>query len=322
MVEADEYAGNFDPYRPDVAVLLNAEWDHPDVFADEAAVLDAFEGWLRRAGRRAPDLVANVGDAGVRDSLDRLRRLAGPRGPGGARRRTARSTGGRGCASAVAPAGWSGRRATPDRGRGRRGAGMRLGLAGPTQRRQRPVRRRRGGRPGHPAAGHRARPGQLPGVGRRMEVKGEPRGVLVLDDYGHHPTAIAATLSAVRERIPRPAGLGGLRAADVPPYGGHADAVRRRAGDGGPGRHRGHLGRARPGHDHHQRRERWRRPSARRAAMPAVAPGSVEETAAIPRRARCARATWCWSWVAAGRTSSPTCWWRPSAPRESALLDW
>jgi UDP-N-acetylmuramate--alanine ligase len=40
------------------------------------------------------------------------------------------------------------------------------------------------------------------GVGRRMEVRGEPGGVLVLDDYGHHPTAIAATLSAVREAYP------------------------------------------------------------------------------------------------------------------------
>ncbi len=40
------------------------------------------------------------------------------------------------------------------------------------------------------------------GVGRRMEVKGEPRGVLVIDDYGHHPTAIAATLAAVRDAYP------------------------------------------------------------------------------------------------------------------------
>ena len=55
VVEADEYAGNFDAYRPDVAVLLNAEWDHPDVFADEAAVLDAFEGWLRAPGAEAAD---------------------------------------------------------------------------------------------------------------------------------------------------------------------------------------------------------------------------------------------------------------------------
>ncbi len=55
VVEADEYAGNFDAYRPDVAVLLNAEWDHPDVFADEAAVLDAFAGWLRAPGAAGAD---------------------------------------------------------------------------------------------------------------------------------------------------------------------------------------------------------------------------------------------------------------------------
>src|SRR3990172_8690958 len=47
VVEADEYAGNFDPYRPSVIVLLNAEWDHPDVFADEQAVFDAFSPSIR-----------------------------------------------------------------------------------------------------------------------------------------------------------------------------------------------------------------------------------------------------------------------------------
>ena len=40
------------------------------------------------------------------------------------------------------------------------------------------------------------------GVGRRFEVKGEVGGVVVLDDYGHHPTAIAATLDAVALRYP------------------------------------------------------------------------------------------------------------------------
>ncbi|HXV13173.1 MAG TPA: cyanophycin synthetase, partial [Candidatus Krumholzibacteria bacterium] len=34
------------------------------------------------------------------------------------------------------------------------------------------------------------------GVGRRFEVKGEAGGVLVIDDYGHHPTEIAATIQA------------------------------------------------------------------------------------------------------------------------------
>jgi UDP-N-acetylmuramate: L-alanyl-gamma-D-glutamyl-meso-diaminopimelate ligase len=39
-------------------------------------------------------------------------------------------------------------------------------------------------------------------VGRRLERKGEVGGVLVFDDYGHHPTAIRETLAAVRQRAP------------------------------------------------------------------------------------------------------------------------
>lgn len=40
------------------------------------------------------------------------------------------------------------------------------------------------------------------GVQRRLEVKGEKQGVLVIDDYGHHPTEIRATLDAVRDGWP------------------------------------------------------------------------------------------------------------------------
>ncbi len=40
------------------------------------------------------------------------------------------------------------------------------------------------------------------GVQRRLQVKGEKGGVLVVDDYGHHPTEIRATLDAVREGWP------------------------------------------------------------------------------------------------------------------------
>ena len=36
------------------------------------------------------------------------------------------------------------------------------------------------------------------GVGRRFELRGEANGVRVYDDYGHHPTEIAATLAAAR----------------------------------------------------------------------------------------------------------------------------
>jgi UDP-N-acetylmuramate--alanine ligase len=37
------------------------------------------------------------------------------------------------------------------------------------------------------------------GVDRRFQVKGEVRGVTVVDDYGHHPTEIVATLRAAKE---------------------------------------------------------------------------------------------------------------------------
>ena len=67
VVEADEYAGNFDAYRPAIAIVTSAEWDHPDVFADRDAVIAAFDAWIRRArtGDDAATLVANVDDPGV-----------------------------------------------------------------------------------------------------------------------------------------------------------------------------------------------------------------------------------------------------------------
>jgi len=40
------------------------------------------------------------------------------------------------------------------------------------------------------------------GVLRRLEVKGESSGVLVLDDFAHHPTAIRMTIEAARHRWP------------------------------------------------------------------------------------------------------------------------
>ncbi len=40
------------------------------------------------------------------------------------------------------------------------------------------------------------------GMKRRQEVRGDLAGVLVVDDFAHHPTAVAGTLAAVRERWP------------------------------------------------------------------------------------------------------------------------
>jgi UDP-N-acetylmuramate: L-alanyl-gamma-D-glutamyl-meso-diaminopimelate ligase len=40
------------------------------------------------------------------------------------------------------------------------------------------------------------------GVRRRLEIKGEKNGILVVDDFAHHPTAVRGTIAAARARFP------------------------------------------------------------------------------------------------------------------------
>jgi UDP-N-acetylmuramate--alanine ligase len=226
VVEADEYAGNFDPYRPAIALLTSAEWDHPDVFADEAAVVDAFAGWVRRmeagpvaSGGGPPILVANVGDPGVakvagrlagwpgaidavaiadaeprraaslaRGVADQFRTAAGP-----ARVLLGRVTSAARDGTTIEISGLDDLRGPvtvhlPTAGAHNvsnaltvAAAAARLGLDGERI-----------------AAGLAS----FRGVSRRLERKGEVDGVVVYDDYGHHPTAIRATLAAIRQREP------------------------------------------------------------------------------------------------------------------------
>lgn len=218
VVEADEYAGNFDAYRPDLVIVTTAEWDHPDVFADRSAVLDAFEAWLRRVPEAT--LVANLSDRGV-DEL--VRRLADRPGPvigvtldlpierdwmadSPAPRPRVASPPDR-YINATASLGPSGRTGLYLYDYSREDHGTSLGSTELQQ-----------------AGWHNAANaalvaaaaieigasfaqafdglGSFPGIGRRLERKGEARGVVVYDDYGHHPTAIRATIEALRQREP------------------------------------------------------------------------------------------------------------------------
>lgn len=45
--------------------------------------------------------------------------------------------------------------------------------------------------------------GLFKGVDRRFQLRGEKNGVLIYDDYGHHPTEVKATLQAFREKFPQ-----------------------------------------------------------------------------------------------------------------------
>ena len=218
VVEADEYAGNFDAYRPAIGGLTNADWDHPDVFADRAAVVAAFAAWVRQfdGGGEAPVLVANVGDDGVRDVLADLRDWAGRLlvvrvVEGGEDPGTVRELLEQTHATAAGPA-----RAIVARWHHAAGEGSLeiLGLdpRGPATARV-ALPGRHNAENAVVAAGVAVAAGAAPaaiarglasfaGVGRRLELKGDVGGIVVLDDYGHHPTAMAATFAVVRERYP------------------------------------------------------------------------------------------------------------------------
>ncbi len=229
VVEADEYAGNFDAYRPAIAVVTSAEWDHPDVFVDRAAVVATFERWLRAAAVADPAVqpglnpppvaVINVADTGAAELAARLRDWPGTiLATAIVDAESARvASFGRGIAEQFATAAGPARtvlgrivRQDPDattieihglddlRGpltarlttAGRHNAANALGVAGAAH--------AAGLEPDAIVRGLAS----FTGVGRRLERKGEAGGVVVFDDYGHHPTAIRETLAAVRQRAP------------------------------------------------------------------------------------------------------------------------
>lgn len=55
---------------------------------------------------------------------------------------------------------------------------------------------------GLPAAAVASALQSFAGVKRRMEVVGRPRGIAVIDDFAHHPTAVSKTLQALKSRFP------------------------------------------------------------------------------------------------------------------------
>ncbi|HCB01953.1 MAG TPA: UDP-N-acetylmuramate--L-alanine ligase, partial [Anaerolineae bacterium] len=43
---------------------------------------------------------------------------------------------------------------------------------------------------------------EFTGTGRRFEIRGEKNGIVIIDDYAHHPTEIRATLAGAKARYP------------------------------------------------------------------------------------------------------------------------
>jgi UDP-N-acetylmuramate--alanine ligase len=190
VVEADEFGDNFLNYHPAGAIVTNVEMDHPDFFADREAVLASMERFVRGMGDLPALggrlLLTTAADPGTQDLLARLDGWNGRiirYGPGG---EVAADD------VAYAPDGTTFRLF---------GHAFRSPLAGPhnvlNATAALALARELGASPEALAAGLRT----FPGAGRRMELIADTAGVIVYDDYGHHPTEVRAALSAARQKV-------------------------------------------------------------------------------------------------------------------------
>jgi len=198
VIEADEYdtaffdkRAKFVHYRPRTAILNNLEFDHADIYPDIAAIRRQFNQLLRTvpaAGR----IIVNGEDAELATTLK-----MGCWTPC----ETFAVTGGADAewSALIAPGSAAGRFAVLYRGKTVAEVSWPLlGEHNVMNALAAIAAARHVGVPPEDAA--RAL-GAFRGVKRRMEIRGVVDGVTVYDDFAHHPTAIATTLSGLRARV-------------------------------------------------------------------------------------------------------------------------
>jgi UDP-N-acetylmuramate: L-alanyl-gamma-D-glutamyl-meso-diaminopimelate ligase len=193
VIEADEYdtafcdkRSKFVHYQPRTVILNNLEFDHADIFTDLAAIETQFHHLVRTLPGNGL-IVANADEA----PLGRV--LA------------------RGCWT---PVEWFNGKDGWLAGAQDSGSGFEVSLSGKSLGRVEHF-----SLPGHhnranalaalAAARHAGVPVELglkalagfQGVKRRLEVRGEVRGITVIDDFAHHPTAIRVTIEGLRQKV-------------------------------------------------------------------------------------------------------------------------
>jgi len=191
VIEADEYDRTFLSLTPEIAVITNVEHDHPDcypTFGECRAAFEAFAELLPGDG-----LLVTCGD-------DPVAREIGERQI--ERRRVAFFGLGEG-------ADWRAEEIQPNFAGGvdflavhegeTRGL-VRLRVPGAHNASNAMAALAIADALGIPFRVCREALTEFRGVSRRFEVKGEADGVMVIDDYAHHPTEIQATLAAARDR--------------------------------------------------------------------------------------------------------------------------
>lgn len=189
VVEADEYDYSFLHLTPDLAIVTNVDFDHPDLFPDQEAYDAAF---ARFVGNVRPDGILVI----AADDPGSARLRARPEFVSPARIVTFGATREADWRFAGTAGAW--RVTGPD------GVEVPLPLAVPGEHNARNATAALAALValGYPVEAAAAALGAFTGVGRRFEVKGAAAGVTVVDDYAHHPSEIRVTLQAGRERFP------------------------------------------------------------------------------------------------------------------------
>jgi UDP-N-acetylmuramate: L-alanyl-gamma-D-glutamyl-meso-diaminopimelate ligase len=193
IIEGDEYdtaffdkQSKFVHYLPEVAILNNLEFDHADIFENLAAIQTSFRRFINLVPRNGL-LLANGDDANLEPLLQvshcPVQRFGfGERNV--VRALDAQTDG----ASLEFQAG---------------DFTFRLGLAGEFNVRNALAVVACARHCGLTDAQIQSAFSAFHGVKRRMELRGVPGGVAVIDDFGHHPTAIRETSKALRRRFPK-----------------------------------------------------------------------------------------------------------------------
>ncbi len=187
VAEADESDGSFLKMKPTIAVVTNIDREHLDHYPDLPAIQDAFLQFLSRVPFYGA-IVACLDDPNVRAILPRVDRRAITYGLSSEADLSATDVAVAGF-GATYTARWRGARLgtielhVP----GRHSVYNSLAAVGVGLEMDIPF-----------TAVARAL-AHFRGVDRRFQLKGKALGAMVVDDYGHHPTEVAATLASARE---------------------------------------------------------------------------------------------------------------------------
>ncbi|MGI5471466.1 UDP-N-acetylmuramate--L-alanine ligase [Streptomyces sp. CA-132043] len=190
VAEADESDRSFHKYAPEVAIILNVELDHHANYASMDEIHESFETFVGRV-RTGGTLVVSADHEGARELTARVRGRDGL---------TVVTYGEADDADLrvldITPHGLTSE-VTVVLGTGERLA-FTVSVPGRHYALNAVAALAAGVALGVPAADLATALGSYTGVKRRLQLKGEAKGVQVIDSYAHHPTEMTADLEAIR----------------------------------------------------------------------------------------------------------------------------